>query len=70
MNNTTERYLSYLQKAQTYFGKQDYKNSLMALLKAEGYKKPGYHEDLDAISDDLMDILIRKLRTSNEIVIH
>ncbi|CAM4396898.1 MAG: hypothetical protein LEGION0398_MBIBDBAK_00205 [Legionellaceae bacterium] len=40
---TTKQYCRYLSKAQSYFGKHDYKNSLLALLKAEGFKNPGQH---------------------------
>lgn len=56
----SKNFCFYLETAQNHFGSGQYQKSLSALLLAEELKELDAHPDLDAVSDDLMEILLKK----------
>jgi hypothetical protein len=72
MTNTTERNtpktalnpFSELHLAQAYYGRGQYEESLKALIFAEEKLASAHYPDLDAITDDLMELLFKKMMGS------
>ena len=54
-------FCTYMESAQRYFSTGQCQKSLSAVLLAEEAKELGDHPDLDAVSDDLLELILKRI---------